>query len=175
MASAQEVDLPTTPQLTKPPFQRPGQWVFEEKIDGWRMLAYRDRAAVRLISRDGVDHTRRFRALAAAISKLPAQTFVLDGEVAVYDERLVSRFQSAARRGERVCAAASVPSLSTSCRSDAKTSAAARYTSAAPSSSNTCTTPTWSCPAAACPTIPRRRGRSSKRRMHRRRFPSARV
>ena len=80
------------PTLTRPPFQRPGAWVFEEKVDGWRMQAYRDGVIVRLISRNGVDHTRRFRELASAIAKLPAQTFVLDGEVAVYDEKLVSRF-----------------------------------------------------------------------------------
>ena len=56
------------------------------------MLVYRDGAAVRLISRNGADHTRRFRYLAAAIAKLPTQHPVLDGEVAVYDEKLVSRF-----------------------------------------------------------------------------------
>jgi bifunctional non-homologous end joining protein LigD len=80
------------PTLTKPPFQRPGSWVFEEKVDGWRMLAYRDGVSVRLISRNSIDHTRRFRELAHAISKLPQQMVVLDGEVAVYDEKLVSRF-----------------------------------------------------------------------------------
>jgi ATP-dependent DNA ligase len=44
------------------------------------MLAYED---VRLVSRNGRDHTRRFRDLAAAISKLSAGTLVLDGEVAI--------------------------------------------------------------------------------------------
>jgi bifunctional non-homologous end joining protein LigD len=79
------------PTLTKPPFRRPGAWVYEEKVDGWRMLAYRDGTSVRLISRNGIDHTRRFRELASAILKLPAQTLVLDGEVAMYDTKLVSR------------------------------------------------------------------------------------
>jgi bifunctional non-homologous end joining protein LigD len=80
------------PKLAKPPFLPSGSWVFEEKVDGWRMLAYRDGTSVHLISRNGVDHTRRFRELAGAIEKLPAQNLVLDGEVAVYDEKLVSRF-----------------------------------------------------------------------------------
>jgi bifunctional non-homologous end joining protein LigD len=66
--------------------------VYEEKVDGWRMLAYKDGRRVRLISRNAVDHTHRFRELAAAIAKLKPDVVVLDGEVAVYDEKLVSRF-----------------------------------------------------------------------------------
>jgi bifunctional non-homologous end joining protein LigD len=79
------------PTLVREPFHRSG-WVYEEKVDGWRMLAYKDGARVRLISRNGVDHTRRFAGLAAAIGKLSARTLVLDGEVAIYDQQLRSRF-----------------------------------------------------------------------------------
>ena len=32
------------------PFHRPG-WIYEEKYDGWRMLAFKDGPRVRLISR----------------------------------------------------------------------------------------------------------------------------
>jgi bifunctional non-homologous end joining protein LigD len=49
-------------------------------------------ARVYLISRNGVDHTRRFHDIATAISKLSARALVLDGEVAIYDEQLRSRF-----------------------------------------------------------------------------------
>jgi len=38
-------------------FHRAG-WVYEEKYDGWRMLAYKHGAQVKLISRAGRDHTR---------------------------------------------------------------------------------------------------------------------
>jgi ATP dependent DNA ligase domain len=44
------------------------------------------------VSRNGVDHTRRFRGLAAAVAKPSARTLVLDGEVAIYDQQLRSRF-----------------------------------------------------------------------------------
>jgi ATP-dependent DNA ligase len=57
---------PMAPTLVRPPFHRDG-WVYEEKVDGWRILAYKDGARVRLISRNAVDHTARFRELAAAI------------------------------------------------------------------------------------------------------------
>jgi hypothetical protein len=49
------------------PFQRYG-WVYAEKVDGWRMLAYKDGERVRLVSRNGRDHTRRFPDLAAAVA-----------------------------------------------------------------------------------------------------------
>jgi len=36
------------------PFHRPG-WVYKEKVDGWRMLAFKDGDVGRLVSRNGVD------------------------------------------------------------------------------------------------------------------------
>jgi len=47
---------------------------------------------VRLVSRNGHDHTRRFPGIAAAVVALPARSLVLDGEVALFDEQLRSRF-----------------------------------------------------------------------------------
>jgi bifunctional non-homologous end joining protein LigD len=41
---------------------------------------------------NGVDHTRRFHDIATAISKSSARTLVLDGEIAIFDEQLRSRF-----------------------------------------------------------------------------------
>src|SRR5919201_1089704 len=70
---------PMIPTLAQP-FHRAG-WVYEEKYDGWRMLAYKNGATVRLISRQGVDHTARFAELAATVAALKAPTLVLDGEV----------------------------------------------------------------------------------------------
>jgi len=79
------------PTLGREPFHRVG-WIYEEKVEGWRILAYKDRNSVRLVSRTGVDHARRFRGIAAAVSKLSARTLVVDGEVAIFDEQLRSRF-----------------------------------------------------------------------------------
>ena len=79
------------PTLVRSPFHRPG-WVYEEKVDGWRILAYKDGTRVRLLSRNGIDHARRFRELVAAIAALPDETLVLDGEVAIFDQRMRSRF-----------------------------------------------------------------------------------
>ena len=81
---------PAIPTLVDP-FHRSG-WVYEEKIDGWRIIAYKHGDDVRLVSRTGRDHTARFGDIARAIGKLSPRTLILDGEVAVFDERLVSRF-----------------------------------------------------------------------------------
>src|SRR5215831_13296988 len=74
---------PMAPTLVRDAFHREG-WVYEEKVDGWRILAYKDGDRVRLISRNGRDHTRRFAGIAAAVAKLSARALVLDGEVAIY-------------------------------------------------------------------------------------------
>ncbi len=73
------------------PFHRKG-WVYEEKVDGWRMVAIKAEGAVRLVSRNARDHTRRFPELVKVLDRLKAKTFTLDGEVAVFDKSLISRF-----------------------------------------------------------------------------------
>jgi len=72
------------PTLAREPFNRDG-WVYEEKVDGWRIAAYKAGERVRLVSRNVRDHTRRFTDLAAAVAKLSARPLVLDGEVAIHD------------------------------------------------------------------------------------------
>ena len=68
-------------------------WVYEEKVDGWRTVATKAEGSVRLVSRNGLDHTRRFPELVKALTALKAATFTLDGEVAVYDQAFISRFE----------------------------------------------------------------------------------
>jgi len=80
------------PTQVRAPFHREG-WVYEEKVDGWRLLAYKQGDRVRLVSRSRRDLTKRFRQLAAAIAKPSARTLVLDGEVAIFDQQLRSRFE----------------------------------------------------------------------------------
>jgi len=78
--------------LVTEPFDRPG-WVYEEKYDGDRMLAYKQGARALLLSRNGKDRTDRFPKIAAAIDGLRPTTLLLDGEVVVFDRKRVSRFQ----------------------------------------------------------------------------------
>jgi bifunctional non-homologous end joining protein LigD len=78
--------------LVAEPFHK-REWVFEEKYDGDRLLAYKEGDRVRLLSRNGKARTRRFPGIAAAIASLQARTLILDGEVVVFDSKGVSRFQ----------------------------------------------------------------------------------
>ncbi len=55
------------------PFHHDG-WVYEEKVDGYRMVAVKANGAVQLISRTGRDHTKRFQELATALAGLKAKT-----------------------------------------------------------------------------------------------------
>lgn len=83
---------PMLATLVKEPFDRPS-WIYEEKYDGVRMLAYKEGTKVSLISRNAIDRTDRYREIADEISKLRPDTLALDGEIVVFDKRKVSHFQ----------------------------------------------------------------------------------
>ncbi len=55
------------------PFHRKG-WVYEEKVDGWRMVAIKAEGAVRLVSRNARDHTRRFPELVKVLDRLKSMS-----------------------------------------------------------------------------------------------------
>jgi len=83
---------PMLATLVPKPFDTPG-WVYEEKYDGFRILAYKEGASVSLLSRNGKDRTRSYPNISAAVAKLPSRTLLLDGEVIAFDNHKVSRFQ----------------------------------------------------------------------------------
>ncbi|MFN2316249.1 MAG: DNA ligase D [Gemmatimonadales bacterium] len=56
-------------------------WIYEIKYDGYRLLAHLDRGSVRLLSRNGLDWSRRFPAQVAALKGLPVERAILDGEM----------------------------------------------------------------------------------------------
>jgi bifunctional non-homologous end joining protein LigD len=82
---------PCLPSPAKAPPSGPG-WLHEIKHDGFRILARRDGAGVRLITRHGTDFTSRFPLAVDAITRLPAHSFLLDGEAIVTNERGLAVF-----------------------------------------------------------------------------------
>jgi bifunctional non-homologous end joining protein LigD len=79
-------------------------WVHEVKFDGYRMQARLDHGEVRLLTRKGLDWTRKFPNVAAAVAELPASTALIDGEIVVEDEHGISSFsglQAALKAAER--------------------------------------------------------------------------
>lgn len=74
----------------KPP--RGEDWLFEVKWDGVRAVAFVDREEIRLQSRSGIRCERQYPELALVPHQIAAQQAVLDGEIAVLDDKGVSRF-----------------------------------------------------------------------------------
>ena len=87
--------------LVRKPFHHAG-WVYEEKYDGYRILAYKEGQKVTLLSRNDKDRTHTYPEIAAAIASLPARTLLLDGEVVAFDNKKVSRFQLLQRGNKAV-------------------------------------------------------------------------
>src|SRR5262249_44502859 len=94
---------PMLATLVAEPFDRPG-WVYEEKYDGYRILAYKEGSRVRLLSRNDNDRTDTFAGVAAAVARLPHRTLLLGCEVVVFDPKRVSRFQPLQRGGSQAYA-----------------------------------------------------------------------
>ncbi|AXK79362.1 DNA ligase D [Pseudolabrys taiwanensis] len=67
-------------------------WVHEIKFDGYRLQARLERGNVKLLTRRGLDWTKKFSLVAQAIAKLPAKTALIDGEVVVEGDYGVSSF-----------------------------------------------------------------------------------
>jgi bifunctional non-homologous end joining protein LigD len=83
---------PMLASLVPKPFHLPG-WVYEEKYDGYRILAYKESSKVTLLSRNDLDRTATFATVAGAIGQLRDRSLLLDGEVIALDSKGVSRFQ----------------------------------------------------------------------------------
>ena len=89
---------PCLPSPAKAPPSGPG-WLHEIKHDGFRILARRDRAGVRLITRAGNDFSSRFPFIAMAVRSLPVRSCLIDGEAIVCDENGLAVFELIRRHG----------------------------------------------------------------------------
>src|SRR4029434_5444369 len=69
-------------------------WVYEIKLDGYRILARCTDGEVRLITRNGNDWTARMASLAQEVSCLPVNTAWLDGEVVIQNASGVPDFNA---------------------------------------------------------------------------------
>jgi bifunctional non-homologous end joining protein LigD len=94
---------PCLPSPAKAPPSGPG-WLHEIKHDGFRILAPRNGAGVRLITRNGNDFTHRFPFIEMAIRSLPVLSCLIDGEAIVCDENGLAVFELI--RGHRTGASA---------------------------------------------------------------------
>ena len=85
-----------TPQLatlvTEPPNK--GDWLYEVKHDGYRMLARMTHRDARLFTRSGKDWTERLPSLSSQLKKMKLEGSWLDGEIVVLRDDGRSNFQA---------------------------------------------------------------------------------
>ena len=77
--------------VEKPPAT--GEWIYELKFDGIRLIATKDHGKVSLLSRNQNDLSAGFPEIVEAVKNLPVDECVLDGEVVALDEEGRSSFQ----------------------------------------------------------------------------------
>lgn len=84
------------PQLAtlarRPPVR--GDWLYEIKFDGYRLMCRVEHGKAKLITRGGHDWTEKMRTLASAIDEMPVDNAWLDGEVVVLTESGVPDFNA---------------------------------------------------------------------------------
>jgi len=68
------------------------EWVYETKWDGFRLIAEVKRGSVRLFSRNGIEVTARYPAIAQALRPI-VEPCVIDGELVALDTKGRSHFQ----------------------------------------------------------------------------------
>ncbi len=74
---------PMLAEIGEQPFNKPG-WMWEPKLDGYRVLAFIEGSGVRLRSRRGLDLSASFPALVAELATQGAD-MILDGEIVCFD------------------------------------------------------------------------------------------
>jgi bifunctional non-homologous end joining protein LigD len=70
---------PMAATLTQERFTGP-EWIFERKLDGIRLLAFKQGPNIRLLSRNRLPQNESYPSLVRAIAELPVTDVVLDGE-----------------------------------------------------------------------------------------------
>jgi bifunctional non-homologous end joining protein LigD len=69
------------------------QWLYEAKFDGYRALALKDGARVRLLSRRGNDLTASYPSIRDAVARIAATSALVDGEIVAFDDEGRPSFQ----------------------------------------------------------------------------------
>jgi bifunctional non-homologous end joining protein LigD len=70
---------PMAATLTRERFTGP-DWVFERKLDGIRLLAFKEGKDVRLLSRNRLPQNESYPSFVEAVAELPVRDVILDGE-----------------------------------------------------------------------------------------------
>jgi bifunctional non-homologous end joining protein LigD len=87
--------LPLHPSLAPSASVHPpngNDWCHEPKWDGFRFQVIKDAAGVRFYSRHGAEYTDKLPCMREAFARLPTESAILDGELALIDPRGAAHF-----------------------------------------------------------------------------------
>ena len=98
-AVAVEEAEPMLAETREQPFSKPG-WLFELKLDGYRVRAARQAGEARLVTRNGHDIAPAFPEIARPLAALPYEGLIVDGELVVPDEAGRPSFQRLQNRAK---------------------------------------------------------------------------
>ncbi len=84
------------PQLAKLSTKVPkGDWIFEIKFDGYRILSYLENGSIKMMTRNNHDYSSKFEQVANSLTNhFKNENLVLDGEIVVVDENGKTDFQA---------------------------------------------------------------------------------
>jgi bifunctional non-homologous end joining protein LigD len=88
------------PTLAKAPPAGP-EWLHEVKFDGWRMQVHVEGDEVALLSKNGTDYTKRFRALKSTLVNIRANSAVIDCELVACDDTGMPSFRTLMEFGNK--------------------------------------------------------------------------
>jgi bifunctional non-homologous end joining protein LigD len=86
------------------PAERPpsgSDWIHEIKHDGYRLMAQRDPAGIRLLTRNGYNWATRYPLIIQAVSALKVRSCLIDGEAVACDDRGLAVFEWLRRKRQR--------------------------------------------------------------------------
>ncbi len=98
--STADVTEPMHAELGEAPFNKP-DWMWEPKLDGYRVLAFVSEQGVKLRSRRGLELAADFPRLAAELGR-QAASMILDGEIVAFDAGGKPSFNALQNRGPAV-------------------------------------------------------------------------
>ena len=86
-----QTQKPMLATLASEPFSDP-KWLFEPKLDGFRILAFIRKGEVTLLTRSGNDYTGHYPWVAQDLAAYPEADMVVDGEMIAINDKGVPDF-----------------------------------------------------------------------------------
>ena len=84
---------PMEPEFVDAPPTGEG-WSHEIKFDGYRTQLIKDADGIRLYTKNGIDWTAKYKPIAAEAARLEAESFIIEGEIIVTNEKGFSDFHA---------------------------------------------------------------------------------